>query len=358
MTLERLAFWPVLLTSLVLASAMALLSDDLASIFHDPLLRNSFRLIAIAVPGMALGQLFRSQLRASEDVRLASVLEQVAIPGVNLIVVLAFALASDKAWALAPVLGYTIGQLLAAAGARFALVRTPRDRRVRSTAWKNWFGYGIPMWADAFVLVLLGYVDQLLLGHLGSTRDVGLYAPAVRLAALVGIPMLAVNAVFSPMVARFDGAGARDDLQRLYSRVNWGTAFVGLAAGVGLLAVGGLLLDLFGPEFSSSYPAFAVLVIGQIVATVSGCAGTVLTMTGWSKLRLANALGALTLNVVIGLALIPRIGLVGAAAGTSVSLAAINLVQVVEVRKLLGLTMFGRPALHFWMAQLARVRGG
>ena len=61
-----------------------------------------------------------------------------------------------------------------------------------------------------------------MLGHLTSVQNVGLYAPASRLAALVGVPLLAVNLVVAPMMARLDGAGAREKLERLYGRLNWG----------------------------------------------------------------------------------------------------------------------------------------
>src|SRR6185437_2620338 len=134
-------------------------------------------------------------------------------------------------------------------------------------------------------------------------EKVGVYAPAARLAALVGIPLIALSVVLEPMMARLDGAGAREKLERLYVRVNWGTAAVGLASGAVLIMLGRPLLALFGPEYTKAFAAFAILVAGQVVSMITGSSGTLLTMVGWSKLALVNAAFALALNVGLGLVL-------------------------------------------------------
>ena len=180
-------------------------------------------------------------------------------------------------------------------------------------------------------------------------KEVGIYAPAARLAALVGVPLLAVSVVLEPMMARLDGAGARKKLERLYVRVNWGTAAIGVGLGAVLVIVGRPLLGLFGPGYEKGFSAFAILVAGQVVSMITGSSGTLLTMVGWSKLALANALFALALNVGLGLILIPRYGFVGAAIGTSSALASIGVLQLLQVRTLVRLHSFDREGWRFWV---------
>jgi O-antigen/teichoic acid export membrane protein len=346
--LERLSGRLVAVASLFCAVALASLSAWFASVFHDEALLSALRIIALAVPAMALGQLWRARLRATETVRAAVFLEQVAIPGVNLAVVFVF-VALGSNWLYAPVLGHSAGQVLAALIPAALLLRR-RGRTSRFTlALRPWFSYGAPMWLEAGLLMLLGYADQLMLGHFVDVVDVGHYAPATRLAALVGIPLLAVNAVLGPMIARLDGAGSRDELQRLYVRVNWATAVSGLLIGVGLCAVGYPLLSVFGPGYTAAFPAFVILVAGQLIATVTGSAGTLLASMGHSKVRLGNATAALFVNVVLGFSLIPRYGVVGAAASTSIALTAISVVQLLEVRGLLRMSTFDRQSGRFWV---------
>jgi O-antigen/teichoic acid export membrane protein len=347
----------VVVASIAVAVALALLSSTLASAFHEELLTRSFQIIALAVPARAIGLLLRARLRTSEDVRLAVGLEQVAVPGTNLIVVLAFLAVGTSNWLYAPVLGQTVGQIIATVITAFAVMRS-RDRSVaRSASTLQWLSYGIPMWFEAFVVMLLAYADQLMLGRLTSVEKVGIYAPAARLAALVGIPLIALSVVLEPMMARLDGAGAREKLERLYVRVNWGTAAVGLASGAVLVMIGRPLLALFGPEYTKAFAAFAILVAGQVVSMITGSSGTLLTMVGWSKLALVNASFALALNVGLGLVLIPRYGFVGAAIGTSSALATIGVLQLLQVRTLVRVRSFDREGWRFWAGWAHRVAG-
>ena len=350
--IEWLSTRALLISSAVTAVVLAALSAALAGVFHDKLLVDSLRLISLAVPAMAFGQLLRARLRTSEDVRLAVSLEQVAIPGTNLLVILLFLSLGSSTWIYAPVMGQTIGQLLAAGVAGAVLLRSfdGSASGPHTLALPRWFSYGIPMWLESFVVMLLVFTDQLMLGHLTSVEQVGLYTPAARLAALVGVPLLAVNVILAPMMARLDGAGAREKLSRLYGRVNWATAIVGVGSGALLLILGRPLLSLFGAEYAStSFSAFAILIAGQVIATSTGSSGTLLTMTGRGTLQLANAAVALALNIGLCFLLIPRYGLVGAAAGTSISLATISVLQLIQARTVVGLRSFDREGWLFWM---------
>jgi O-antigen/teichoic acid export membrane protein len=65
-------------------------------------------------------------------------------------------------------------------------------------------------------------------------------------------------------------------------------------------------------------------------------------MSGYSRLYAINTGVALVLNVGLNLALIPYLGISGAAIAWAVSIATTNLAAVVECRVLLGMRPFGR----------------
>src|SRR5205085_6078082 len=88
-------------------------------------------IMASAVPARAVGLVFRAQLGATEDVRLAVILEQVAIPCVNLALTVALVALATLPWLYAPVLGQAVGQILATVVAAAAVCR---GRSARSTA--------------------------------------------------------------------------------------------------------------------------------------------------------------------------------------------------------------------------------
>ena len=84
-------------------------------------------------------------------------LEQVAVPGTNLLVILLFFGLGSSTWIYAPVLGQTIGQVLAAAVAAAVLMRSAAASvsGPYSLAIPQWLSYGIPMWLESFVVMLL-----------------------------------------------------------------------------------------------------------------------------------------------------------------------------------------------------------
>jgi O-antigen/teichoic acid export membrane protein len=98
--------------------------------------------------------------------------------------------------------------------------------------------------------------------------------------------------------------------------VQW-TFWPSVAAGAGLLVIAPLLLRLFGSGFEAGYPLIALLLIGVLARASIGPADALLTMTGLQKSCAAIYGATFFLNVVLNLALIPWLGLAGAAIATS-----------------------------------------
>jgi O-antigen/teichoic acid export membrane protein len=83
-----------------------------------------------------------------------------------------------------------------------------------------------------------------------------------------------------------------------------------------------------------------ILIGSQIVLSCVGPAGNILTMTGYERIQLVNNLLALGLNIGLNLFLIPRYGILGAAIATSVSLAVLNVLRVIQVIRFIGISPF------------------
>jgi O-antigen/teichoic acid export membrane protein len=84
-----------------------------------------------------------------------------------------------------------------------------------------------------------------------------------------------------------------------------------------LILFGDKLLAIYGPGYAQAYPSLIVLVIAQLVNTLCGPVGALLTMTGheWYTFWV---LGFSTLvNVILTILLIPFWGLAGAAVASA-----------------------------------------
>ena len=104
----------------------------------------------------------------------------------------------------------------------------------------------------------------------------------------------------------------------------------------------GPLLAIFGKEFKDGSLALVILFLGTLFNAGTGTCEPMITMTGYSKLKLANS--ALGTAMTIGLAwlLIPKWGLIGAAVATGLTVAIMNIVMTVQVYLLLKLMPYNR----------------
>jgi len=84
------------------------------------------------------------------------------------------------------------------------------------------------------------------------------------------------------------------------------------------------------------------LTVASFLQATFGLSATVLAMTGYARLSLLNALGALGLQVALNLLLIPRMGLNGAALATLLLFLLLSALRLGEIQHLLKIHPFGK----------------
>ena len=203
---------------------------------------------------------------------------------------------------------------------------------------KKWRASSVPMALGEGVLVINAQLGILLLGILAGATDVGLFRIAVSILTVVGLPLLLVNAVVSPVMARLFAEDDRRRLQHLCSSSAqaMGAAVLGMSL---LLALWGddLLSWLFGEEFAPALPALLLLCGGVFVSAAFGPNATLLNMTGHER-RVTRAMAiGLVVNLALVVALVPVWGTPGAAVGMVGSMLVWNLLTWNDARRLLGI---------------------
>lgn len=113
------------------------------------------------------------------------------------------------------------------------------------------------------------------------------------------------------------------------------------------------LLSLFGAGFRIAAPALMILVLGQFVNYVTGPVGSLISMGGWSRIQLWNTAISLALQTIFAFLLIPSFGIKGAALANSVGVITNNLLQVVQVRRLMNIYPFSPALVKPFLATLA-----
>ena len=91
------------------------------------------------------------------------------------------------------------------------------------------------------------------------------------------------------------------------------------------------LLALYGPGFREGATALAILATSHLVNVSCGLVGWILLAGGRARTLLINNAVAAPFNIVLGLILIPRFGLVGTALAVLGSVVLINGMAILEV---------------------------
>jgi len=145
----------------------------------------------------------------------------------------------------------------------------------------------------------------------------------------------------APHIARLYSAGEMKSLKsiilistRAVAALSFLVAFVFFVWGEEIIAL------VFGEEYKAAWMALVVLCLGQLINVCAGPVGQVLNMTGNDKSTIIGASLALVANLILAVMLIPLFGLTGAAVGYSISMAILNLVLLVMVKKKVGINMF------------------
>jgi O-antigen/teichoic acid export membrane protein len=200
-----------------------------------------------------------------------------------------------------------------------------------------WLATSLPLLAISFSEILLQTTDVLVVSQMMTPADVAIYFAAAKTMSLV---MFIHYAVGSAMANRFAALNARGDREGLAlavrEAVNW-TFWPSLLGAAAILLLGKPLLWLFGPQFADGYPVMMVLVLGFLGRAAAGPSEFLLNMLGQQRATACVALFAAGLDIVLNLMLVPRFGLIGAAAATSVSLVTAAALNTAVARWRLGL---------------------
>jgi O-antigen/teichoic acid export membrane protein len=183
----------------------------------------------------------------------------------------------------------------------------------------------------------MAWVDVLLLSSFTDASTVGVYAVASRCAALVTLVLMSVNAVVPPMFAERHAVGDTGGLAEV-ARASARLCLAGsIGLGLGLFFWGRGILGLFGEGIADrGFSVLAVLVLGRIVGSAAGSAGFLLMMSGRQQVLSVCAGITLVVGVSLGVLLIPRYGLIGAASATTAMTVTYNVLAVAMARNGLG----------------------
>ena len=259
---------------------------------------------------------------------------------------------------LAAAFGRTVIQLavahVLAAAATFTLAlfvvgrvfgRGEIARAVRSPGLKGFAPFSIPLGIAELMNAILQRADIVLLTTFVGPTATGVYAAAEFLSRVVGNARYVFDGVAAPVFSEALHLGQRDRLRSNLLLMSRWVATAAAPIAVTIVALRHELLSMYGRTFEAGATAIIVLAVSHLVNATFGLSGYILVVSGRSVLMLKNNVAVAIVNVALGLVLIPRFGLIGAAIAALAGVVLLHTLVTIEVRLAHGVYPVGWATL-------------
>lgn len=328
-------------TSAILSVALFLGAPAIASFYRDPALVDGVRIVGIILPGATISdaalsatQGWRSQI---EYTLIGRFVDPLTVLGMTGLVVLLGLGINAALWALAA--GAWLGAVLSLIALRRRMSSVARAAPITES--RAIFSFSMVSWVSALAATGLIWSGTLILGRMTDPQSVGVFTVGARLVSLAVFVMPPITNAFTPHMAHLAHLGRREEAARSFGDATRWILAASLPAFVVLLTLPESLLGLFGADFVDGAKVTVVLALGQLVAAAAGPCGVVLNMSGRVALSMVDNVSVLVLNIGLTVALVPRMGILGAALAWSTSLIVVNVVKALQVRHVLGVVAEG-----------------
>lgn len=206
--------------------------------------------------------------------------------------------------------------------------------------------------AGAVVMIWRRF-DVLLVAALAGPANAAIYTAATRFLVVGQLGIQAVQMTVSPQFGRLFARREFDRARDVYRTATMWTMTFAWPLYIVTGAAVGLVIPVFGADYSAGAQVTVILSAAMLVATACGGVDAVLLMSGRSWLSLGNAVITLVVNLSLDLLLIPKYGILGAAIGHATSLALRNVLALIQINKLMGMWPFSMQSLKIAVVSLS-----
>ena len=258
--------------------------------------------------------------------------------------------------------GYIAAQVASAVVVLMLLVAgvfrlTPPGARSLALPWphleREVFSFSAAVFGMDLMVFLIGQADKILIGVYLNPHEVGIYSVAAALVTFVPVVLQSVNQIFSPTIADLHARGQRQLLGRMFQTLTkWILGFTVPLAAV-MIVFARPLMQIFGTEFEVGWPILIIGTAGQLINCAVGSVGYLLLMSGKQRTLMKIQIVMAATTVLLNVLLIPRWGILGAAAAGAITTILTNLWSLSRVRSSLGLFPYNRTYFRLLLPVLA-----
>ncbi len=342
------------LLSVFTGTALYALAFPIASnVFHEPQLAPVLQLISAIVPFLVLSEVLAGANRGFKRMDYPVIAQFVAQPIIRLVLVLALAVQGLST--MEAIIIFGVADLAASLIMIYFLHKEFGIRRPVHAARRDVraiLGFSLPVWMSEMLVKFHNNIQTLFIGSLDSLAGVGVFSVASQLTVVSGQFSSSINTSTKPVIAELYDQGDMKQLGRLYQTTNKWALMVQFPVFLAMVLFPGPILSIFGETFAEGALVLAILALGDLIHVGTGMGGSIIDMTGHTRLKLVNSLLRLIVYLSLDILLIPQWGIVGAALAALIGEMFINLLRLLEVFFLFRLLPYNRTFIKPLLAAL------
>jgi O-antigen/teichoic acid export membrane protein len=307
-------------------------------------------------PIQALDTLFNGLFTVFSSPKAIFVRRYVMGPGMRLLVVSLLILSGSQVEFLA--VGYLLSGVFIIVVFGLLLARILHSRRyferldlrnIRIPA-LTVLSFTVPLLASDLLHVVMNTVDVVLLEQFNGTVGVAEFRAVLPMARLNQVVLASFALLYTPAAARLFARNDKEGIKELYWQNAIWTAVVSFPMfAVTFSLAAPVTTTLLEERYADSALIMAILALGYYVDSAFGQSGLTLKVLGKVRYILGVYLTASVLNVAFNLVLIPPLGAVGAAVGTTLTLILLNIMQQVGLYFAAGINILGSRHLPVYL---------
>jgi O-antigen/teichoic acid export membrane protein len=339
----------------VFAIAIYMLAGRLAvGIFHDAKLEPVLKIFAFVIPLHGIQQVVRGIVRGFKAAKYDAILFNIGTRIVTISVFLVSLLFVHRLYGavIAFISGVIVTTVVAIWIIRKKIFPDYGEHRRTSIA-RNLLSFSWPLALTGFTYLFVSKTDKVLLGYFMSSRDVGIYTPALMIANLLIFISTAFKYIFLPTVSEYFSKNDIRGLEPLFKSTSKWNFLVVLPLFLFILIFPKeILAILYGSSYTGGYLALIILSLGIAANDFAGTSATLLVAGGRTKLNLTCEIIAGVTNVFLNIVLIPVYGIVGAAIATGISFLTRNISSLSFAYRSYGIHPYTKKYLNIIVSGL------
>lgn len=186
--------------------------------------------------------------------------------------------------------------------------------------------------------LMLQNIDKIMISLMLDLSSVGIYKVAINYISLISIfvtPFIA----FWPVISKYYYENKIKQIEVEMKKIVKITTNLSIPMFFIFLFKSKELMSIFGKSYSTNEAEIVLMILAFsfLIDAISGPIGAILTMTKYVNYNLYNNILSIVINIVLNYILVQKLGIIGIAIGTGVSVIVSNLISIIEVKYLLGI---------------------